>query len=73
MATLLKEFDNDHSTISFTYEKDEADSLPIWGDSFEVGEKDEKDVTIVTVGKKLFDKSGIAVYEVLAARAVFNK
>lgn len=72
MATLLVEFGDDYSTISFQYEKDEADSIPIWGDSFELGDDGEEKVT-VTVGKKVFDKAGIAVYEVLGVRPLFRK
>ena len=72
MATLLREFSDDYSKISFQYEEDEADSLPKWGESFELGDNEE-DLMLVTVGKKLFDKSGIAVYEVIATRPVFTK
>ena len=72
MATLLREFGDDYSTISFQYEEDEVESLPSWGDSFELGDDGEEKVS-VTVGKKVFDKSGITVYEVLAVRPVFSK
>ena len=72
MATLLREFGDDYSTISFQYEEDEVESLPSWGDSFELGDDDE-DKMLVTVGKKIFDKSGIAVYEVLAVRLLKTK
>ena len=46
MATLLREFGDDYSTISFQYEEDEVESLLSWGDSFELGDDGEDKVSV---------------------------
>ena len=71
MATLIKRFGHEDPTITIQYDEDEVDDLPSWGDSFELG--DDEDMLTITVGKKVFDKAGIAVFEVLAIRPSFDK
>lgn len=68
MAKLFRQYMASDEEIIFEYDLDEK--LPIWGETFTMGDKGDEDFVKVTVGKKLYDKSGIAAFEVLASREV---
>lgn len=67
MAKLFRPYMNGDPEILFKYELDEE--LPLWGETITMSDDEiDNEVVKVTVGKKLYDKSFIAAYEVLASR-----
>jgi hypothetical protein len=66
MAKLFRPYMDGDPEILFKYESDEE--LPVWGETITMRDYGDDEFTKVTVGKKLFDESGVASYEVLASR-----
>lgn len=67
MAKLFRPYMNGDPEILFKYELDEE--LPVWGETITMSDDEiDNEVVKVTVGKKLYDESSVAAYEVLASR-----
>jgi hypothetical protein len=72
MAKLFRPYMDGDSEILFKYELDEE--LPVWGETITMRDDEMgNEVVKVTVGKKLYNESFIAAYEVLASRAVTSQ